>query len=167
MTHTLRSATIAIALLGSAGLALAGGDKSSSSNMQSGTTGQASKSTGSSMSKSSAQDTLNLTSAQKQTIAQELSREEPAAEERFKATIGAEVPSSIALKPVPMKIANEMPQLKNYSYAKLHNEDIVLADPQERTVAAIIDSGGASSTTGSAPSTSGSMQKDSGSMQKD
>ena len=159
MPHTLRTLTVATALLAGTGLALAGGDKSSSSStqMQSGTTGQAS----STMPKSSAQSQLNLTSAQKQTISKELA-DETAANASFSATVGAKVPESVALKPVPMTVANEIPSIKSYSYAKLQDNDIVLVDPKNRTVAAVIEGGasttGSSSTSGA--SSGGSMQKD-------
>lgn len=160
MPHTLRTLTVATALLAGTGLALAGGDKSSSSStqMQSGTTGQAS----STMPKSSAQSQLNLTSAQKQTISKELA-DETAANASFSATVGAKVPESVALKPVPMTVANEIPSIKSYSYAKLQDNDIVLVDPKNRTVAAVIEGG--ASTTGSSSGTSGASSG--GSMQKD
>jgi hypothetical protein len=153
--------TIATALLAGTGLALAGGDKASSSSsstqIQSGTTGQASTTT----SKSGAQSQLNLTSAQKQTISKEL-RAETAANASFSASVGAKVPESIALKPVPMTVANEIPSIKSYSYAKLRDHNIVLVDPKNRTVMAVIDGGAA--TTGSSSATSGtgssSMSKD-------
>lgn len=160
MPHTLRSMTVAIALLAGTGLALAAGDKPSSSSsspqMQSGTTGQA----GTTMSKGGAQSQLNLTSSQKQTISKELA-DETAANASFSASVGSKVPESVALKPVPMTLANEIPSIKPYSYAKLHNDNIVLADPKNRTVMAVIDSGLA--TTGSGSGTSGkssSMSKD-------
>jgi hypothetical protein len=155
MPHTLRSVTIALALIGSTGLAFAAGDKtpaSSASQMQSGTTGQSS----STMSK----DTLSLTSAQKQTIAKELTSEKAASGASFTASVGAKVPESITLKPVPMKVASDMPSVKPYSYVKTQDEDIVLVNPKDRTIAAVID--GDASTTGSSSSSgsaSGSMKK--------
>jgi hypothetical protein len=148
--------TLALALLGGTGLALAAGDKApgsaSGTNMQSGTTGQS----GSSMSQSGAkQDQLNLTSSQQQTISKELAREQTAADTSFQASVGAKVPSSIALKPVPMTVANDIPSVKMFSYAKLANHKIVLVDPKSRTVAAVIEGG--ASTTGSSPSSSSGM----------
>jgi hypothetical protein len=174
MPHTLRSLTIATALLAGTGLAFAGGDKasgsssstemksgttgqSSSTQMQSGTTGQASTP----MSKSGAEAKLNLTSSQKQTISKELA-DETAANASFSASLGAKVPDSIALKPVPMTVANEIPSIKSYSYAKLQDDNIVLVDPKDRTVAAVIEDD--ASTTGSSSTTSGSG---SSSMSKD
>jgi hypothetical protein len=161
MPHTLRRLTIATALLAGTGLAFAAGDKSPSASsgtqMQSGTTGQASGS----MSKSGAQSQLSLTSSQKQTITKELS-DETAANASFAASVGAKVPESVALKPVPMTVANEIPSIKAYSYAKLPNNNIVLVDPKSRTVAAVIAQGAATTGSGSTPSgaSSGSMQKD-------
>jgi hypothetical protein len=68
----------------------------------------------------------------------------------------------VALKPVPMTLANDIPSIKPYSYAKLKDDNIVLVDPKNRTVMAVIDSGAA--TTGSSSATSGagssSMSKD-------
>jgi hypothetical protein len=145
---------MAVALIAGAGFTADAQSPGSPSGTQieSGTTGGA-------MSNSGAQARLDLTHSQKQKITQELSAEEVAAAS-FPASVGAKVPASIALKPVPMTVATDIPSVKPYSYAKLPNHNIVLVDPKNRTVAAVIEAG--PSTTGSGPSASepsGAMPK--------
>lgn len=91
---------------------------------------------------------INLTPAQKQTILRDLATEsaEPAAAP-VQATVGSRIPTSIALHPLPMAVATDVPSAKNFSYAKLRDNDIVIVDPKDRVVADIIPAG--SSTTGS------------------
>ncbi|MPZ55227.1 MAG: DUF1236 domain-containing protein [Rhizobiales bacterium] len=152
MPHPLRSVTIAVAILGSAGLAA--GDKMPGAAGSAQLTGQ---SVGAMPQSGATQAQLRLTSLQKQTIAKELSGE-MVAPASMQAAIGAKVPESVALRPVPMIVANEIPSVKPYSYAKLQNDDIVLVDPKNRMVAAVIQADASTMGRGSGTS-GGSMDK--------
>lgn len=93
---------------------------------------------------------LALTSAQKQKIGQSLANEHAQlAPPDFKIAVGAKLPASVSLSPVPLAVSNDIPATKNLSYARLDNKDIVLVDPKDRAVAEVIDP---------RPSTTGSSQ---------
>jgi hypothetical protein len=94
-----------------------------------------------------AEHALNLTSTQKHTIYQSVMNEKgQAAPSNFRASIGAKVPSSLTLHQLPSNVANQIPAAKNYEFAKLQNNEVLLVDPKNREVAEMITS---SSTTGS------------------
>ena len=96
-------------------------------------------------------DRLALTSAQKHKIVQSLAREHTQlAPPDFKIAVGAKLPTSLSLSPVPLAVSNDIPATKNLSYARLDNKDIVLVDPKDRTVAEVIEP--QISTTGSSQS---------------
>lgn len=131
MFNGLRGMTVAVALLGGVTVAAAQMNAPATSAMPGG---------------SAMKSQLNLTSAQKQAIAQQVAPESPAAAP-FSASVGTKVPESIALHPLPLAVANKIPAVKNYSFAKLHNNDIVVVDPKNRMVADVIHA--QASTTGS------------------
>jgi hypothetical protein len=56
----------------------------------------------------------------------------------FHPMIGAKVPDSLALFDLPGKVTNQIPAVKNYQYAKLNSNDVLLVDPKDREVAAVI-----------------------------
>jgi hypothetical protein len=90
---------------------------------------------------------LNLTSPQKHTIYQSVMNEKgQAAPSNFRASIGAKVQSSLTLHQLPRNVASQIPAVKNYEFAKLQNNEVLLVDPKNREVAEMITS---SSTTGS------------------
>ena len=112
----LRGTTIALALIGSIGLAAAA--------------------------------QLNLTSAQKQTIYQSVASEKgqstPAG---FQARVGAKAPTSLSMHQLPSNATNQVSTAKDYEWAKLQNNEVLLINPKDRLVAEIIIP---PSTTGSA-----------------
>jgi hypothetical protein len=94
-----------------------------------------------------AEQALNLTSAQKHTIYQSVMNEKgQTAPSGFRPSIGAKVPSSLTLHQLPRDVASQIPKAKNYEFAKLQNNEVLLVDPKNREVAEMIAS---SSTTGS------------------
>ncbi len=116
MQTTLRVAAIAVALIGSAGLAGAA--------------------------------QLNLTSAQKQTIFQSVASEKgQAAPSGFQAKVGDKLPQSVSMHQLPSSATNQVSAAKEYDYAKLQNNEVLLINPKDRQVSEIIMQ---PSTTGSA-----------------
>jgi hypothetical protein len=94
-----------------------------------------------------AEQALNLTAAQKHTIYQSVMNEKgQTAPSSFRASIGAKVPSSLTLRQLPRTVASQIPKAKNYEFAKLQNNEVLLVDPKNRQVAEMITS---PSTTGS------------------
>jgi hypothetical protein len=82
---------------------------------------------------------LNLTQQQKQTIEQQLSgKKAQAVPASFTAEIGAKVPQSVILHPLPQKVASKIKQAKNDDYAKLKSNEILISSPTNRQVAAVI-----------------------------
>lgn len=102
----------------------------------------------------SAAEQLNLTQQQKQTIAQDLSSQPSTpAPSGFNAQPGAKVPQSVMLHTLPGNVTNQVAAVKGNQFAKIGN-DIVLVDPANREVMAVINE--KSGTTGS--SSSGPMK---------
>jgi hypothetical protein len=91
---------------------------------------------------------LNLTSAQKQTIAQSVASERgQTAPSGFQARVGEKVPQSLSMHQLPSSATSQVSAAKDYEYAKLANNEVLLINPKDRQVAEIIMP---SSTTGSA-----------------
>ena len=92
---------------------------------------------------------LNLTTQQKQTIAQsvqtEIAQPAPAG---FLPRVGAPVPQSLATRQLPPSATSQIPAAKNLQFAKLDSNEVLLIDPKDRRVAEIISPMG---TTGAAP----------------
>jgi hypothetical protein len=92
---------------------------------------------------------LNLTTQQKQTIAQsvqtEMAQPAPAG---FLPRVGAPVPQSLAVRQLPPSATTQVPAARNLQFAKLDSNEVLLIDPQDRRVAEIISPSGA---TGAAP----------------
>jgi len=105
-----------------------------------------------------AQQPLNLSQQQQQTIQQQLSsKNAQSVPSNFTAQVGAKVPQSVTLQPMPQQVASKVQAVKNDDFAKLQNNKILIVNPTDRTVAAVISGNGA--TTGSS-----SMQKPSSNM---
>jgi hypothetical protein len=91
----------------------------------------------------SASDTLKLTSAQEHTIWQSVSKSDHGSTVGMKApsgftpSVGATVPSSLALKPLPSDVASQVPPVKPYQYAMFNNELLIL-NPTDKKVVDII-----------------------------
>jgi hypothetical protein len=106
------------------------------------------------------QQPLNLTQQQQQTIQQQLSsKSAQAVPANFIAEVGAKVPQSLILHPLPQQIGSKVQAVKNDDFAKLKDNKILIVNPTDRRVAAVINENGA--TTGSS---SHSMQKPSANM---
>jgi hypothetical protein len=82
---------------------------------------------------------LNLTAAQKQTIYRSVMNEKgQPAPAGFQAKVGATAPQSLSLHMLPTNLSSEVPAVKDYPYAKLQNNEILLVNPKDRQVAEII-----------------------------
>ena len=94
-----------------------------------------------------APQTVNLTAQQKKTIEQNTMQQSaqpvPAG---FTAEIGNKVPNSVTLKSLPSKVASKVPSIKGDKVAKLKNKEILIVNPQNRQVVAMINE---NATTGS------------------
>jgi hypothetical protein len=91
---------------------------------------------------------LNLTAAQKQTILQSVASEKgQTAPSGFQARLGEKVPQSLSMHQLPSSAMTQVSAAKEYEYAKLQNNEVLLINPKDRQVAEIIMP---SSTTGSA-----------------
>jgi hypothetical protein len=99
---------------------------------------------------------VNLRQQQKQSIQQQLSsKSAQAVPAGFTAQVGAKVPQSVILHPLPTKSASNINSVKSDDYAKLKNNKILIVNPTNRKVVAIIQTSG--STTGSSMKSGGSM----------
>lgn len=83
---------------------------------------------------------LKLTTAQKQTIYSSISnqKQKETAPPAFRAALGAVVPSSIELQALPKTIVELIPELKDYQYAMVANQ-VLLVDPKNKQVIEIIN----------------------------
>jgi hypothetical protein len=82
---------------------------------------------------------LELSAAQKLTIYQSISKTQKnsPAPTGFRAAVGATVPESIALAPVPSTIAELMPQTKGLEVARVEGQ-VMLVDPKSKQVLSVI-----------------------------
>jgi hypothetical protein len=81
---------------------------------------------------------IDLTAAQKQTVYQSVSKtKNNAAPTGFRATVGALVPNSVVLAPVPATIADLIPQTTGLESAMVEGQ-VVLVDPSGKKVMAVI-----------------------------
>jgi hypothetical protein len=107
MHKTVCRTAIALAFLGSAGLALAAD--------------------------------LNLTQAQKDTIFRSVMNEKgQAAPAGFQAKVGVAAPQTISLHALPSTVTSQVPAAKEFEYAKLANNEVLLINPKDRHVAEVI-----------------------------
>ncbi len=97
-----------------------------------------SSSTSSSMAKPT--DQLSLSSTQQKTAWQNISGQ--AAKETppvgFTANVGQKVPDQLAIRPVPVNAAQQVPALRPYSYALLDSNKLLIVNPTDRKVAEVI-----------------------------
>ena len=121
----VRCGITAIALIASVGIAAAGGTGAGPRWIHSGT---------------SASNNLILSSAQKQTISQTMfngQAERNDAPVGFSASIGQVLPNSVTLHSLPSNVASQVPAVRNYSYATVEKE-ILIVNPNDRKVVDII-----------------------------
>jgi hypothetical protein len=89
---------------------------------------------------SKATDQLSLNSSQQKTAWQDISsqavKETPPAS--FSANVGQKVPDQLAIHPVPINAADQVPALRPYSYAYLDSNKLLIVNPTDRKVAQVI-----------------------------
>ena len=124
MGKTLCQATIALLLLGGAGPAVAQ-DPPAHPGAEANPAGV---------------PNLNLTAAQKQTIYSSISsqKQKETAPPSFHVAVGAVVPGSVELQALPKTIVDLIPDLKDYQYAMVANQ-VLLVDPKNKQVVEIIN----------------------------
>ena len=83
---------------------------------------------------------LKLSPEQKQTIYTSISnqKQKETAPPTFRAAIGVVVPSSIELQPLPKTIVELIPDLRDFEYAMVANQ-VLLVDPKNKQVIEIIN----------------------------
>jgi hypothetical protein len=82
---------------------------------------------------------LSLTSTQMQSIYHSLARESAQiASFNFQPKVGAKIPDSLAMYPLPSTVTDEIAATKGFEYAKLASNEVVLIDPKDRQVAEVI-----------------------------
>jgi hypothetical protein len=88
---------------------------------------------------SAAAPTLQLSAGQKQTIYESVSATEKnnPAPPGFRATVGAQVPNTIELRPIPGTIAALIPETAGHEVAMVEKE-VVLVDPHSKRVVAVV-----------------------------
>lgn len=83
---------------------------------------------------------LKLSADQKHTIYLSISnqKQKATAPLDFRAAVGATVPPSVELQPLPKTIVELMPLMQNYQYAMVANQ-VLLVDAKSKQVVEIID----------------------------
>jgi hypothetical protein len=128
MQTLLRAGAIALALFGSAGLAVAQNAPGAGN----------------------AQDQLKLTPAQKQSIRQGLTTEQTQSTPGSQGQVGSKTPDSVTPHAMPGHVTAQVPAVKNLLFVKLPDR-ILLIDPDQQQVAEIILDEGASNPGASNP----------------
>ena len=81
---------------------------------------------------------FSLSADQKQAIWNSVAKNKSAmAPANFQASVGANVPAQIALRPLPSTLSKQVPDIKKYRYAKIADE-VVLVDPSTHKVIDVI-----------------------------
>ena len=83
---------------------------------------------------------LKLTAAQRHTIYSSISSQKQKETEppTFRAAVGAVVPPSVELQALPKTIVELVPELKDYEYAMVANQ-VLLVDPKNKQVVEVIN----------------------------
>jgi hypothetical protein len=81
----------------------------------------------------------DLTNVQKQAISHAVAGNEQFVPPTFHASIGATVPQSVKLAPLPKMLASHIPPIKHDEVAALKNQDVLLVRPQDRKVLGVIE----------------------------
>jgi hypothetical protein len=66
----------------------------------------------------------------------------------FQAAVGGIVPKDLTVHPMPLALLERVPSLKQYGYAKVADQVLVI-DPMKKTIVAVLPGAGGGSTTGS------------------
>jgi len=101
--------------------------------------GMSHSSSGSAMMAGQASDTLNLTNTQRKTAWNDL---KPGATKQtmphgYTATVGAAVPTSFKLEPIPSKTAQAIPSLRPYDFAMTGGK-LLIVNPSDKKIAEVI-----------------------------
>jgi hypothetical protein len=130
-SRTFRLTVAGLLLLSGVSVAIAAGNDKSSS-----TTGSMS----SSASQSMAKDTLSLPSTQQKTAWKDISAQatKQKAPADFVAQVGDKIPSGLTTHPVPVSTASKVPDLRDYQYALLDNNKLLIVNPQDKKIAEVI-----------------------------
>jgi len=81
---------------------------------------------------------LSLSADQKQAIWDSVGKNKGAkAPANFQASIGANVPAQVALRPLPGTLSKQVPDAKKYRYAKI-DDQVVLVDPSTHKIIDVI-----------------------------
>jgi hypothetical protein len=86
---------------------------------------------------------LHLTAAQKQTIYQSITNQQDkksSAPDTFRAAVGADVPDTVKLAPMPKTIVDLVPQTKDFAFGLVANQ-VLIVDPKSRRVVEVITEG--------------------------
>jgi hypothetical protein len=95
------------------------------------------------MSSKMASDSLRLTSKQRKTAMNDITKAPSAqgapqsAPKGFSATVGAAFPKDLTTQPVPAKAVSDVPALKPYTFAMLQKK-IVIVNPSDQKIAEVI-----------------------------
>lgn len=83
---------------------------------------------------------LKLSPAQKQTIYASISsqKQKETAPPTFRATVGAVVPTTVELQALPKTIVDLIPELKDYEYAMVTNQ-VLIVHPKSKQVVEVIN----------------------------
>jgi len=131
-----KKASIALAT----GLLLAGAAAASAAGQQSTSSPKMAPppSASSTMSKP-ASDTLSLTSTEQKSAWKDLNGQaaNQNAPSGFQPKVGAAVPSSIKLEPVPTKAATDIPSLKSFDFAMVEGK-LLIVNPSDKKIADVI-----------------------------
>src|ERR1700739_2349953 len=85
-----------------------------------------------------AKDSLALTTTQEKLVGRDLSKQAAnRAPSDFTAATGTVVPDDVTLRPIPRKVASQLPTLKPYRYARLPNE-LLIVNPTDKKVVDVI-----------------------------
>jgi hypothetical protein len=86
-----------------------------------------------------ASDTLSLTSTEQKTAWNDLHGQaaEQKASSGFNATVGAVVPSTVKIAPVPSKAASDVPMLKSFDFAMV-NGKLLIVNPSDKKIVEVI-----------------------------
>jgi hypothetical protein len=85
-----------------------------------------------------ATDSLSLSSGQQQTAWNDLSRQPTSqAPVDFKATTSSAIPSTLRVRAIPAKTADDVPALQPYDYAKIQGK-LLIVNPRDMMIAEVI-----------------------------
>jgi len=86
-----------------------------------------------------ANDTLDLTSTQRKTAWNDLSKSAAKQNEQkgFNARVGIVVPATLKIEPVPSSVATSIPRLRPYDFAMVEGK-LVIVNPSDKKIVEVI-----------------------------